>query len=78
MSNRRLQPRTFVGLDGMTRTRQVRHFKAAGQDWTVYEESVADQALVFETDHIARRVRVYPANWADLPDDELYALSWSS
>lgn len=77
MTDRRLQPRTFVGLDGVSRTRQVRHFKAAGQDWTVYEETIADQALIFETDRVARRVRKYPANWSALSDDELYALSWS-
>ena len=77
MSDRKLHPRTFVGLDGVPRTRQVRHFKAAGQDWTVYEESVADRALIFETDHVARRVRVYPADWAELPDETLYVLSWS-
>lgn len=78
MSDRRLQPRTFVGLDGVLRTRQVRHFKAAGQDWTVYEDSTAERALIFETDRIARRVRVYPANWAELSDYELDALSWST
>lgn len=78
MSDRKLQPRTFVGLDGVSRTRLVRHFKAAGQDWTVYEAGAADQALVFETDGVARRVRRYPAGWSELPDEELYVLSWSS
>jgi hypothetical protein len=78
MSDGRLQPRTFVGLDGVSRTRHVRHFKAAGQDWTVYEDSTAEQALIFETDRVARRVRTYPANWAELPDEELHILSWSS
>jgi len=76
MSDRRLQPRTYVGLDGLSRTRQVLHFKAAGQDWTVYEETGAEPALIFETDCVARRVRTYPAAWAELADDELYALSW--
>lgn len=78
MSDRRLQPRTFVGLDGVSRTRQVRHFKAAGQDWTVYEDSTAEHVLIFETDRVARRVRTYPANWAELPDEDLHILSWSS
>ncbi|HKW46330.1 MAG TPA: hypothetical protein VJN70_02765 [Gemmatimonadaceae bacterium] len=78
MSDHSLKPRTFVGLDGVSRTHQVRHFKAATQHWTVYENSTADQTLIFETDGIARRVRTYPANWAELPDDELYVLSWST
>ena len=78
MRDRKLQPRTYIGLDGASRTRQVRHFKAGAQDWTVYVDSDADQALIFETDGIARRVRTYPANWAELPDDALYVLSWST
>jgi hypothetical protein len=31
--------------------------------------------LVFYNDDIMRRIRDYPENWLDLPDDELYALS---
>ncbi len=34
--------------------------------------------LVFLGTSAARRVRTYPANWRDLPDDELYALSWTT
>jgi hypothetical protein len=33
--------------------------------------------LVFLGASIARRVRSYPANWRELTDNELYALSWS-
>ena len=33
--------------------------------------------LVFMGGAVARRVRTYPTNWRELPDDELYALSWS-
>ena len=33
--------------------------------------------LVFMGGTVARRVRTYPTNWRELPDDELYALSWS-
>jgi hypothetical protein len=33
--------------------------------------------LVFLGASAARRVRSYPANWRELPDKELYALSWS-
>jgi len=31
---------------------------------------------VFESDQVVRRVRDYPANWRDLSDDDLLALSW--
>jgi hypothetical protein len=33
--------------------------------------------LVFPGASIAWRVRSYPANWRELTDNELYALSWS-
>lgn len=32
--------------------------------------------LVFESDSAIRRVRLFPANWRDLDDAALYALSW--
>lgn len=32
--------------------------------------------LVFESENIVRRVRSYPSNWRELPDMELFALSW--
>ena len=35
------------------------------------------ETLVFETEDTMRRVRNFPADWADLPDCELYALSLS-
>ena len=33
-------------------------------------------SLIFASDSAVRRVRHYPANWFDLPDDELLVLSW--
>ena len=33
--------------------------------------------LVFLGTSVARRVRSYPANWRELSDKELFALSWS-
>ena len=74
-----LQPRTYVGVDGKTVTHLIRQFRVGAELWTVYEdkETSASPSLVFETDRIARRVRHYPESWADLPDEELYALSWS-
>ena len=71
----KLQARTFVGLDGRTVTQMVRQFKAGADTWTVYEDKEGP-SLVFEMDRTARRVRHYPPNWAELPDEELYALSW--
>ena len=56
-----------------------------GVRWTVYELSDADltmydrrraRSLVFESEHAVRRLRDFPANWRQLPDDVLLALSW--
>lgn len=33
-------------------------------------------SLVFECDAAVRRVREFPPNWHELPDDELLDLSW--
>lgn len=30
--------------------------------------------LLFESDNVMRRVRIFPVNWYDLSDEELYAL----
>jgi hypothetical protein len=57
-----------------------RRFAVGGEFWLVYEVLAPPPngpALVFMTDKVARRVRSYPANWRELRDDELYALSWS-
>ncbi len=49
--------------------------------WRVYEGSwmnavgQARPCLIFETDAVVRRVRVYPADWRTCPDAALYALS---
>lgn len=52
----------------------------AGLLWHVREIQFADvtPSLVFETTGIFRRVRRYPANWYELSDAELYALSWKT
>jgi hypothetical protein len=34
--------------------------------------------LVFESEGVFRRVRHYPANWEELTDVQLYALSWKT
>jgi len=36
----------------------------------------ATTSLIFSSDDVMRRVRVYPPNWIDLPDDDLIALSF--
>ena len=33
-------------------------------------------SLIFASDAAVRRVRDYPPDWFDLPDNELLALSW--
>ncbi|CAN5801174.1 hypothetical protein BH11GEM1_BH11GEM1_17720 [soil metagenome] len=53
-----------------------------GSQWRVFEQAFADYdrrsglSLIFASDAAVRRVRDYPANWFDLPDDELLTLSW--
>jgi hypothetical protein len=55
----------------------------AGRAWQVFERRRAGAdgelvtLLVFESDAAIRCVRRYPANWRELPPDELEALSWS-
>ena len=52
-----------------------------GRTWTVRElapgrlDRRSGSTLVFDTDEIMRRIRVYPENWFDLSDADLYALS---
>lgn len=52
---------------------------AAGTFWQACEVEFAldrrtGRSLVFESDVSVRRVRHYPANWFDLPDEELARL----
>lgn len=56
-----------------------RHFRIAGELWSVYEDTHVDwgQSLIFESVKIGRRVRNYPAAWRELSDEQLYALSWT-
>lgn len=57
----------------------TRSFVAEGAMWTVrlrlgtYDRRRPD--LVFESEHIIRRVRDYPENWHTLADEQLFALS---
>jgi hypothetical protein len=66
--------------DGKPRKHQAeRRFAIAGEGWSVWEDlrHPVGPSLVFENSKIARRVHEYPANWRELSDEELYALSWS-
>ena len=51
-----------------------------GLVWRIREISFVDTSpsLVFESEGIFRRVRHYPRNWHELPDAQLYALSWGT
>ena len=51
--------------------------------WLVYElppapfDRRSTPSLVFETEHMVRRIRAYPDDWRTLTDDDLFALSWT-
>lgn len=55
---------------------------ADGTRWQVYEQEFSDYdrrrgaSLIFAAESAVRRVRDYPANWRELSDAELTALSW--
>ena len=74
-------PERRRGDDGQPRTKRgERRFALAGEGWSVWEDlrpAPFGPALVFENDKVARRVHQYPANWRELTDEALYALSWT-
>jgi hypothetical protein len=57
---------------------------AEGARWRVYEQAFADydrrsgMSLIFASESAVRRVRDYPADWMQLSDAELVALSWNA
>jgi len=59
---------------------RVRSFWADGHYWRVHEipaprfDRRGGSHLIFESIEIVRRVRDFPENWMELPDEELYAL----
>jgi hypothetical protein len=63
--------------------RTARRLNVDGVAWLVFELAPTpfdrrnSPSLVFENDTTVRRVRVYPANWRTLSDDDLIALSWT-
>ena len=64
----------------ITRTRT--YMDADGTRWRVYEAPFGDydrrngMSLIFASESVVRRVRDYPADWAQLSDEALAALSW--
>jgi hypothetical protein len=56
-------------------------FTIDGCMWTVREAIdpvTQTPVLIFTSDRVGRRVRLYPANWRELSDKELHGLSWST
>ena len=79
-------PRTrgdTTGAQGEQSPRRV-YVDGDGQRWQVFEKTFdqfdrrSGASLIFESDGAMRRVRNYPANWMELSNDELAALSWKS
>jgi hypothetical protein len=68
--------------DGDTGDRERVFVDDDGVHWLVKEMSFSDydrrrgQSLIFASDAAVRRVRDYPADWFELSDAELAALSW--
>jgi hypothetical protein len=56
---------------------------ADGVRWHAYEQGFGEYdrrstSLIFASEGAVRRVRLFPANWAELTDLELVALSWNA
>jgi hypothetical protein len=64
--------------------RTARPLQVDGTLWRVYElpampfDRRTSPSLVFESDTAVRRVRVYPADWRSLTDQQLFELSWGA
>jgi len=56
----------------------TRRFCIGPYPWLVCEHhDVNGAALLFLGPGVARRVRNFPADWQDLSDEALYAVSWT-
>lgn len=64
-----------------TEPARFRRLSAEGYRWLVTEVAAprfdrrGGTHLMFDGETVMRRVRVFPANWYELADDDLYALS---
>ncbi len=74
---RNTAPSSALAADGPVR----RIVDLEHRTWTVFEVGMpaydrrSGKCLIFDSQDIVRRVRNYPADWYDLPDADLYALS---
>jgi hypothetical protein len=69
-----------TSISDTTPAPRERCFFREGVSWRVrlhvggYDRRRPD--LVFESESVVRRVRDYPEDWYQLPEEALYALSW--
>ena len=60
---------------------RMRVLATDGMSWRVYEAAYSSTdrrtgiSLIFDAELVIRRVRNFPANWYELSDEDLYALS---
>src|SRR4051812_16789815 len=82
MQDPKIRSDTDQGLDEPRPSRVF--FDEDGQRWLAYERRFdsfdrrSGMSLVFSSEGAMRRVRNYPANWLELSDSELIALSWNA
>ncbi len=69
-----MPPQSLVGRGGCL-------FKDRGGEWwrvcewkTICADDVVERALIFESEHVVRRVHTFPDRWLELPHDALEAL----
>jgi hypothetical protein len=70
-------PRDLSSIPPIGLERSLTIDKHAWEVRELIDPATSLPTLVFFGGTAARRVRTYPTNWRELPDDELYALSWS-
>jgi hypothetical protein len=68
-------------VESSARRGRVRRITIGATVWNVFEhipeyDRRASATLVFASEGAMRRVRNFPQQWWDLPDDELLAISW--
>jgi len=75
------KPKDQVDIRRSPAPGKVRRISADGLRWFIQEvpapsfDRRGGKHLVFDAETVMRRVRDFPANWFDLSDDELIALS---
>ena len=74
------QAEAYAGRTASAPGERVRQIWLEDIMWTVYERAHGQgekrsARLIFDNGAMVRTRRIYPANWATLPDDELLELS---